>query len=219
MRSVFQPSLLCLVLAAALSTLASDADARRLIGGRPIGEQAAETGTDASPVAKVETSASSGLTSALSGGDMKRSVVTGVTAGIAAGTMRNAAADARESAAAGSISTSQSPSSPSLTSPASPASLNSIAATEARLRKMDTLAEREKSRDSATRPIDSTAETPVVKTAAERRREQKEAEEKAELDRKEDARRIQLAKEASCRIEPVMSDIALATCRQVWRSL
>ena len=84
---------------------------------------------------------------------------------------------------------------------------------------MDTLAEREKSRDSATRPIDSTAETPVVKTAAERRREQKEAEEKAEVERKDDARRIQLAKEASCRIEPVMSDIALATCRQVWRSL
>jgi len=81
-----------------------------------------------------------------------------------------------------------------------------IAAREARLRKLDEDAAREKSGEKA----------PPPKSAAERRREQQEADEKAAQERKIELQRAQLAREMSCQIKPVMTDAELANCREVW---
>ena len=81
-----------------------------------------------------------------------------------------------------------------------------IAASEARLRRLDEEAARDKNEKA-----------PPVKSAAERRREQKEAAEKAAQERKAEAQRAQLAREMSCQIKPVMTDAEIANCRNVWR--
>ena len=80
-----------------------------------------------------------------------------------------------------------------------------VAASESRLRKLDEEAAGDKT------------DKPAVKSAAERRREQKEAAEKAAAERKAELQRAQIAREMSCQIKPVMTDAELANCREVWR--
>ena len=207
----FLPKLLAASVVIALA-VAGPAEARRFGDGTSIGARAPETTPAPSvktptPLPRMETTAGNG-TRPFSSVDTRNAVIAGVAAGAVSAAARNARADARENQDAAGQAQAASP------------PLNSIALTEARLQKMDALAERQRSAAAATPPgaVGVTPEEkPVVKTAAERRAEQKEAEQKAARDKIDEEKRIQLARVTSCRVEPVMTDAAIATCRRVMR--
>jgi hypothetical protein len=82
----------------------------------------------------------------------------------------------------------------------------SLAATEARLKRLDAEAAALKDK-----PTDK------PKSAAERRKERLEREKNAAEERAAEAKRTRLAREMSCHIRPVMTDAEISHCREVWR--
>lgn len=218
------PKLLVLSLCTAL-VVAGSAEARRIGGGRSVGmkvESAAPSMTASTVHTPVINGASSesAVVRAVTGADMKTAVVGGVTAGMARAALRNANAEAQSdpSPATPGGMPQQYASAPTGESPLS------TAAAESRLRKLDADLERERAAKAlAARLFDQTAdkageiEKPPVKTPAEIAREKKEAAEKAAAARIEEERRMKLAREQACRIEPVMSDKAIANCRKIFR--
>ena len=198
--------LLMLPLCAALLTVAASADAVRF-GGRDIGVKPEATSGGAS--GKVE----SPLARAITGGDIKDSIDAKVAAAAAAGAARNAQAEARSDSLANAGS-----------------SADGVQAVSYQPRLVDGRPskspdlDRERAAEAqAVRLFDQSAEKAAemlakpVKSASELAREKKEAAAKAIAARIEEERKMKLAREQSCRIEPVMSDKAIANCLKIFR--
>jgi len=198
--------------AIAATFLAAGADAKRLGGGKtsavstakpaaaaPAAPAASATAAKpAAPAATAPTAPPAPPPSAT------KKVVAAAAVGAAAGVVAGAAmaGSAPNSAAASDASAQQGAATMQVTAGA-PAG-GRIDATEARLRKMDA---------EAAKPKDATP----VKTAAERRREKAEADQKARMEAAAEMKRVKLAREMSCQIKPVMTDAEIANCRNVWR--
>lgn len=225
--------LLVLPLCAAMLMVAASADAVRF-GGRDVGVKApgSSSGDGASMAAssgpatgllgraepttvgatvKVESPAAR----AIAGADIKDAVAAKVAAAAAIGASRNAQAEAKfdSSANAGNSGTAD--------------GLQTVSyqprLTEARPSKNPEL-DRERAAEAlAVRLFDQSAEkagdmlAKPVKSAAEITREKKIAADKAVAARVEEEKKMKLAREQSCRIEPVMSDKAIANCLKIFR--
>ena len=209
--SVLPKLLIMSIAVAATIAVATPADGRRFTATRPNDAEAPEsvpaTAARVEPVAAAKPSFIPGI-------DARNAVIAGVAAGAATAVARNARAEAQFDSASSSVASGPG------------ASLVSLEATEARLKRMDANAGRQKPNDAnptmlydkkIEKPGAEKADAPVVKSASEIRREKKEADELAAAARIEGEKKIKLAREMSCRVEPVMSDAAIATCQKVFR--
>ena len=197
---------LVLPLCAAMLTFAASADAVRF-GGRDIGAKAEATTVGAT--VKLESPAARAIT----GADIKDAVAAKVAAAAAVGAARNAHAEAKADSSATTMSNAE--------------GLQTVSyqprPIDGRPSKTPDLDRERAAEAQAMRLFDQSAEKAAadlakpVKSAAEIAREKKEAAEKARLARIEEERKMKLAREQSCRIEPVMSDKAIANCLKIFR--
>lgn len=225
------PKFLVLSLCAAMLVVAASAEAVRF-GGRDVGVKAGGTtdstsgtsgGTTAGLLGKTEATTvgatvklESPAARAITGTDIKDSVAARVAAAAALGAARNAHADGRSDSTASTASAGNSQEGLQTVSyqprlidgrPSKNPDLDRERAAEAlAVRLFDQSAE--KAADILAKP---------VKSAAELAREKKEAAQKALTARVEEERKMKLAREQSCRIEPVMSDKAIANCLKIFR--
>ena len=172
--------------------MSGQADAKKLFGGKTVGT--AKPAASA-PAAAPAAAAPKGMSTA-------SKVAIGAGVGAAAGLVAGAAI-----AGAAPASAPPPDAAPAAAPVAAPAVVDSsprMAANEPAVTKLES----EGTKARAAMP---------VKTAAERRREKLEAEQRAIAERKADARRAQLAREASCQIKPVMTDAEITNCKQAWR--
>ena len=209
------PKLLVMSLCAAM-IVAGSAEARRMGGGRSVGAKPPEVPAAAmnsagtmNAGARVQSPAARAMT----GVDVRNAVVVGVAAGATTAMIRNANADSRSDPR--SDASSQGPA-------AVPASTHTLASVESKLLRKDAELARERAAEmAATKQFDESAakaaEKAAEKSPADLARERKNAEDKAAAKAREDARKMKLAREQSCRIEPVMTDKMLANCQKVWR--
>ena len=222
------PKFLVLSLCAAMLVVAASAEAVRF-GGRDVGVKASGTtdstsgtsgGTTAGLLGKTEATTvgatvklESPAARAITGTDIKDSVAARVAAAAALGAARNAHADGRSDSTASAGNSQEGLQTVSYQPrlidgrPSKNPDLDRERAAEAlAVRLFDQSAE--KAADILAKP---------VKSAAELAREKKEAAQKAITARVEEERKMKLAREQSCRIEPVMSDKAIANCLKIFR--
>ena len=219
---------LVLPLCAAMLTFAASADAVRF-GGRDVGLKAggATDGTSggtgaaaagSSGKAEATTVGATGkvespVARAITGADIKDAVAAKVAAAAAVGAARNAHAESRSDPSPSTMNNAEGLQTasyqPRLTDgrPSKTPDVDRERAAEAQAQRLfDQSAE--KAADMLSKP---------VKSAAELAREKKESAEKVTLARIDEERKMKLAREQSCRIEPVMSDKAIANCLKIFR--
>jgi hypothetical protein len=199
-----RPTTTAILMSAMLAAgIAGTADAKRLGGGKTSGVAKPEVNTSISSSAPKAAPAPAPAAAP----SATKKVIAGAAVGAAAGVVAGAALANAGSAQAAAPAAGDQPS-------ATPAATSAtLAASEARLRRLDA----EAARDKTGGDKDAAATPPPAKSAAERRRERIEMEQKRLADQKAEAQRVKLAREMSCQIRPVMTDAEISNCRAVWR--
>ena len=216
------PKFLVLPLCAAVLVFTAPANAVRF-GGRDIGPKTGDASVAGAP-GKAETTTETttvGSTKKLespaartiAGADIKDAIAAKVAAAAAIGAARNAHAEGR--------------SDPSVNAENAGDGMQTVSyqprLTDGRPSKTPDLDRERAAEAQAVRLFDQSAKEAAallakpVKSAAEIARDRKEAADKAMAMRIDDERKTKLAREQSCRIEPVMSDKAIANCLKIFR--